>query len=362
MAIIETVRFDKTEEVVFDKMDVWGFIRARVSLAKPGIMIYRTKDGREIRELVPREVLQDKAVIHSIAGTPVTIDHPKERIVTPKTAKEYMVGSAMHGEYDESKDHQVADICLTHESASAAIEAGKNMFSPCYPVKIDDTGGTDPEFGQYDTKQVQRGPYNHNALTDNPRGGVDMTIHNDDAGVQTGIFIRTDEGDNDPPASTQNDMGPKLDAIMTKLDSFDNRLKALEGKGNGGGTSEPPKPPIKADSKTFTEQYNERQSLLGAFKKLGLKAEENHTNEQLKRTLVTSQFKSIKADSADEVVDAMWQELSERIAQAETPEQPPADPKKSSNAQFGVNLLNTDSSVATERKSTRISASELKSK
>lgn len=359
MAIIDTVRFDKTEPIVFNKMDSWGFVRARVSLARPGIYIYETKDGRKIRELVPREVLTDRAVIDSIAGTPITVDHPAERVVTPKTAEKYMVGSSIRGDYDHDRDHQVADVCLTHQRAQEAIEAGKNMFSPCYPVRIDDTPGVDPEFGPYDTKQVERGPYNHNALTDNPRGGVDMTIHNDSAGVQT-MFVRTDsdEGNNNPdPIMAKLDaMDTKLDSQNQRFDGIEKRLDALEGKKAGQTPPVPPTPPAAAEPKmdSFVDQYNERTELMAAYKRLKQQPNDKHTNAQLKRVLVEKMYQSVNSDSSDEVVDSFWAELQKSIEF----KQPMRN--NNPNGQFGMSLLSADSNIAEQRRGGRIKASELK--
>ncbi len=154
-----------------------GFLVADAFIAKPGVMEYQTADGRTVLELVPRETLHDPAALVTLANKPVTLDHPPVP-VTPANFARYAVGHVTSEAVVADDGHVRFGIVVSDAKAIAAIEGGKAEVSPGYLVDIENTAGTDAEFGPFDRIQRRR-RYNHLAIVDEARGGPSVRLRAD---------------------------------------------------------------------------------------------------------------------------------------------------------------------------------------
>jgi uncharacterized protein len=144
-----------------------GFLKAPAFFTRTGVFEYARADGTKVRELRPESEVFAKESLATLAGAPLTKDHPIDGMVTPDNAKTLAVGWT--GETIERKDALVSGIVTIMDGAVIKdAEAGKlHDISMGYTCRIDATPGTDPTHGRYD--QVQRDiRYNHVAL-----GGAD---------------------------------------------------------------------------------------------------------------------------------------------------------------------------------------------
>jgi hypothetical protein len=154
-----------------------GFLITEGSIAQPGIMLYEDADGNVTRELVDEDVLNDPKANATLYGKALVVEHP-DADVTPDNWRELAHGTAGDWSYE---DALWVGLNVYTRDALDAIAAGKVQLSPGYAVRVDDTPGTHPKFGPYDTRQLPGRQYNHVALTDEARGGPNLTIRRDSA-------------------------------------------------------------------------------------------------------------------------------------------------------------------------------------
>lgn len=172
-------RIDKGGRIT-SKVDENGYLRIDGVVAHVGILEYMDDDGSVIREFVPEETLFDPASLESLAGAPVTLQHPPE-MVTPSNYKEYSQGS-VNGMPKRDGDNLVASMLVIGNEALHAVEYdGVSELSPGYSVDLDETPG-EWQGQKYDRVQRNR-RYNHQAIVDAARGGSVCSLRFDGANV-----------------------------------------------------------------------------------------------------------------------------------------------------------------------------------
>lgn len=165
---------------ITSKIDDNGYLRIDGVVAHVGILEYMDDDGTVIREFVPEETLFDEASLQSLAGAPVTLQHPPE-MVTPSNYKQYSQGS-VNGMPRRDGDNLVASMLVIGNEALHAVEyGGVSELSPGYSVDLDETPG-EWQGQKYDRVQRNR-RYNHQAIVDAARGGSVCSLRFDGANV-----------------------------------------------------------------------------------------------------------------------------------------------------------------------------------
>ena len=154
-----------------------GYLRTHAAVAVPGVMEYMDAAGNVTRELVPPEELHNVDSLRSLAGLPVTLQHPDED-VTPDNVGSLGVGSMGNDvEILEQSGHVRVLLVLHRRDALDAVEQGMVEVSPGYTTVIDPTPGV--WNGQaYDAVQTRR-RYNHLAIVDQARGGPTVKLRAD---------------------------------------------------------------------------------------------------------------------------------------------------------------------------------------
>lgn len=172
-------RIDKGGRIT-SKVDDNGYLRIDGVVAHVGILEYMDDDGSVIREFVPEETLFDPASLQSLAGAPVTLQHPPV-MVTSSNYKEYLQGS-VNGMPKRDGDNLVASMVVIGKEALHAVEYdGVSELSPGYSVDLDETPG-EWQGQKYDRVQRNR-RYNHQAIVDAARGGSVCSLRFDGANV-----------------------------------------------------------------------------------------------------------------------------------------------------------------------------------
>ena len=172
-------RIDKGGRIT-SKIDENGYLRIDGVVAHVGILEYMEEDGSIIREFVPEETLFEPASLESLAGAPVTLQHPPE-MVTPSNYKQYSQGS-VNGMPKRDGDNLVASMLVIGNEALHAVEyEGVSELSPGYSVDLDETPG-EWKGQKYDLVQRNR-RYNHQAIVDAARGGSICSLRFDGANV-----------------------------------------------------------------------------------------------------------------------------------------------------------------------------------
>lgn len=172
-------RIDKGGRIT-SKVDENGYLRIDGVVAHVGILEYMDDDGTVIREFVPEETLFDEESLKSLAGAPVTLQHPPV-MVTPSNYKQYSQGS-VNGTPKRDGDNLVASMLVIGNEALHAVEyEGVSELSPGYSVDLDETPG---EWKGQKYNRVQRNRrYNHQAIVDAARGGSVCSLRFDGANV-----------------------------------------------------------------------------------------------------------------------------------------------------------------------------------
>lgn len=157
-----------------------GSWRTEGIVARPGVLIYR-EGGREIRELVPDEVLHDEEHLRLLRDVVVTLEHPSQ-MVNPTNQEQLNAGN-LGGEVRKLSDGSIAaPIILRRADLLDAVKSRlKTELSEGYRAEISNTPGTHPQYGEYDRVQVKRIP-NHVAVTGRARGGRTLAIRLDASG------------------------------------------------------------------------------------------------------------------------------------------------------------------------------------
>jgi hypothetical protein len=165
---------------ITSKIDDNGYLRIDGVVAHVGILEYMDDDGTVIREFVPEETLFDEASLQSLAGAPVTLQHPPV-MVTPANYSQYSQGS-VNGMPKRDGDNLVASMLVIGNEALHAVEYdGVSELSPGYSVDLDETPG-EWQGQKYDRVQRNR-RYNHQAIVDAARGGSVCSLRFDGANV-----------------------------------------------------------------------------------------------------------------------------------------------------------------------------------
>jgi hypothetical protein len=154
-------RYDAGEVRGFERTPLGG-LRVPAAVARTGVLLYRTPDGREVREYVPAETLFAADSLASLRGAPVTDLHPPG-LVTTDNWRDYSVGHA--GDAPGREDGLlVVDLLVQDAAEVARVEARERVEVSCgYEAEVDATPGATPAGERYDQVQTAR-RYNHVAL------------------------------------------------------------------------------------------------------------------------------------------------------------------------------------------------------
>jgi len=158
-----------------------GYLKAPCFATRAGIFLYRNEDGSVRRELRPPEEVFDSESMKTLAGVPVTDDHPPCMLDCNNTAN---FAKGFTGDL-VSKVDDFIEIPLTITSADliAAVETKEKIETSCgYMAELEEMPGI--WNGQkYDAIQ-RKIRYNHLAIVPKGRAGSDVKIRIDSAGVQ----------------------------------------------------------------------------------------------------------------------------------------------------------------------------------
>ena len=162
-----------------DKCEVTsqGFLRVPAYLTRTGVFLYRTQDGKVIRELRHPDDVFDPISLDSLRMAPLTNDHPKE-MVTPENVKTLSVGW-IGDEVKPDNNLISATAIVADKVAIGDVDKGKKELSCGYTADLVVESGT-YNGEQYDVRQTNI-RYNHVALVDEGRAGPQVRLRMDSA-------------------------------------------------------------------------------------------------------------------------------------------------------------------------------------
>jgi uncharacterized protein len=161
-----------------------GFVMLEGVAALPGVYPYRHTDGTIVRELIDAEELSRADSLATLGRKPVTRQHPREGLVTPKTAAADMAGVVGDSVVVGAGGYVQITVTLHRADAIADIDRGVRQLSCGYLCEIDPTPGVWRDGAgvehPYDQRQINR-RYNHVALLDRGRHGPAASLRVDGA-------------------------------------------------------------------------------------------------------------------------------------------------------------------------------------
>lgn len=177
-----TIRMD-----VLDDRTEEGYLKAKAYLGRTGIQIYRTDDGKTVRELrLPDEVFAPETMesaLHKVLADP----HPPVMLDASNT-QQYQRGfiaGPIGREQGENVEYLTTDLLIvTAQATIDAIDEGRGELSLGYLCDLEYTPGVHPVWGEYDA--IQRNiRINHVARVDRGRAGPEVKVRFDACEVET---------------------------------------------------------------------------------------------------------------------------------------------------------------------------------
>jgi len=168
-------RFDRSgiEGVIITPQ---GFLRAPAKATRVGVLKYKKPDGSIVRELRHPEEVFSKDSLATLAGVPVTDDHPEAMLLNPENAHEYMCGYTSDI-VEQDGDFVKTSATITDADLIEKVKGGKVELSCGYECEHDESPGV--WNGQpYDVIQ-RKIQYNHLAVVDRGRAGPEARLRLD---------------------------------------------------------------------------------------------------------------------------------------------------------------------------------------
>jgi len=222
-----------------------GFVRAQGFITRVGIFSYKTQDGKEVKELRPRNEVFSSSSLESFTLAPVTLDHPqingRMTNLTPDTVAKFQVGSMSKPE--PAGEFVKADFLITRKDAIEELMSGSMTQVSCgYDCQVVPRSGVlvhdDGREEHFDAIQTNiRG--NHVALVREGRAGPSARIRIDEKNKEVEHMenekIVVDGTEYEVPKAVadklnSSDLQSRLDAQDVELEQLKGKLAALESE------------------------------------------------------------------------------------------------------------------------------------
>ena len=315
------LRFDRAE-IKSKHLTDEGFLDVRGVATRTGVFKYVNADGTVRRELRhPDDVLKADSLA-TMKNIPITLLHPKERIVDASNSKKLSVGFT--GE-DVKHDGRLIDVNLkvTDQKAIDVINDGTQELSLGYSVvQVDESGEYLGE--RFDVRQTQI-KYNHLAIVPAARAGNEAKLTLDAANLRLDAddavyFVEDKEPNkrNKPKETNMNlvkmtldngiqyDAAPEVkvahDALVVNSTKLDKDLTAK--------TSEFDK---------LQAKHDELDEKVKKFEKTD-NSEEINTAVKARISLVSAALKHLDEKEADKLEDKTDAEIKELVIKKYSPD------------------------------------------
>lgn len=306
---MQVIRYDRA--TIKARRTDEGFLVDTPIVGRVGIQVYMNADGTVRREFRPPEEVFSLDALASMAGKPITDDHPGEA-VTSKNARALTIG-VIQGEGKQDGDNVTAPIIIHDAEVIDKIEkGGKRELSLGYKVDLDMTPG---EWNGEKYDAIQRNiRVNHLALVKRGRAGnaklnmdgsdAVVFLENEDEMPETLSRIRLDNG-------LEYQAAPEVAVAFDKLRADHDQLKAdadkLAAERDALKASAVDLAQVKADALTQARaEIKARADLEKAADPFGVKCDALN-DRQVKEAVIKSVRKDADlSDKSDAYIDAAF--------------------------------------------------------
>jgi hypothetical protein len=283
-------KYEKTDE---------GFIRIPARVTRSGVFLYRTLDGKVIREMRPKEEVFNEDSLKSLLGKVVTNDHPSEN-VNVNNCKQYQVGFIGDSVAVENDEFVKVSMTITDADTIRDIENGKKELSCGYSAIILDNNSDE----NYDTIQTNI-RYNHVAIVDRGRAGRKVRIDNEDADLveddkkpeknkQEEIQMKEEQVKSDSEKMLFEVQQKEIEKLNNQILDSTSKIKALESELESANET------IDKFDSLVAVAANERAGLMVLGEKLGLSSEklDSLNNDQIKVEYINTKIDLFDSENA----------------------------------------------------------------
>jgi hypothetical protein len=157
-----------------------GCIQGEARVTRTGILVYKAADGSLLRELRHPDDVFKKESLDTLKMIPITRGHPTSNggLVSVETAKALSVGFTGETVVPDGQ-FVVSSVKISTADGVEAVKSGLDELSLGYTFEMDTTPGI-YDGQQYDCRQ-RNIVYNHLALVQKGRAGVDVRLNMDAA-------------------------------------------------------------------------------------------------------------------------------------------------------------------------------------
>jgi len=171
-----------------------GFLKARISIARPGVFSYTKSDGSIAYEAKLPEDLFSKATLDSIIGAPIVDTHPEtsDQLVTSENYKKYAKGNISNPHVE---DNEIVGIATYYDPV--LIEKIKNRKQNEVSIGYQYQPSRQPGIlgGEKYASADKNIIINHIAMEEHGRAGDKIKVHLDKKGVINMPVIWKVDGD-----------------------------------------------------------------------------------------------------------------------------------------------------------------------
>lgn len=179
-------RTTRADSLAFDglRRTPQGGVIVPAVLTRTGVFRYTQADGTVVREYRPPSEVMDAESLATLAEAPVTREHPP-RNLTPDMFQEWTQGHLI-GQTVKPEGNLIAgELVIQGADLLSDIEARTRTEVSCgYTCLLIPEPGVTPEGEEFDVSQ-SRIRYNHVAVTEKGRAGVEVCLRLDSAGNET---------------------------------------------------------------------------------------------------------------------------------------------------------------------------------
>lgn len=318
-----------------------GYLRAPALATRIGVFKYLQADGSVIRELRHPDHVFEADSMATLSNVPLTNNHPKEMIVTPKNAKALSVGFTGEAVTKEDDKFLKTMVTVTDQDAIDDVKSGKQELSCGYVCEHDEAPG---QWEGQDYDVIQKNiRYNHLAIVDRGRAGpqvrmrldgeqvdddykpanlkeqnmVKMKIGDKDYDVEQAVKDAYDKAVADAAAAKGCEASMKGDADKAKED-HKKEIEALQGK-NDSLTSDLEKAKaVKTDADTIKKAVDVRIKLLKVaatvLPKEKLATIDGLSDLEIKKEVILADHpKADLKEKSDAYVDARFDSVADKL-------------------------------------------------
>lgn len=220
-----------------------GFLSIESTVTRSGIFLYSDAQGELRKELRHPDDVFNSDSMESLKMIPMTLLHPRERIVNSDNAKDLQVGFTGENVRQDG-NNLLINMTITDKTAIDSIQSGKTkQLSLGYRLNLDETPG-DFEGQRFDARQTDI-IYNHLALVPKARAGNQASIKLDGADAyQTSTLkkqkkeitmshVKIDGIEYEAAPEVINALSKaeaKVDSTKTELTTFKTDKEEIQGK------------------------------------------------------------------------------------------------------------------------------------